>query len=63
MPKTIRLNRKEEDALRDKCVELNKMLIINNKEPIKDSELVHIVLDRGVKNVRLDEEFDFYLDV
>ncbi len=63
MPKTIRLNRKEEDALREKCVELNKMLIINNKEPIKDSELVHIVLDRGVKNVRLDEEFDFYLDV
>ena len=44
---TVRLNDKEQEALRKKCVELNKALINKNLMPIKDSELVHIILDHS----------------
>lgn len=50
---TVRLNDKEQEALRKKCVELNKALINKNLMPIKDSELVHIILDQCIEAVEI----------
>jgi len=61
MPRTIRLSDKEQEDLRKKCIEINKILIKNGKEPIKDSELVHKMLDK-VENVRVDNSGNIYID-
>ncbi|MEQ1081450.1 hypothetical protein [Acinetobacter seifertii] len=53
MAVTVRLNDKEQESLRKKCVELNKILINKNLQPIKDSELVHIILDQAIENVEI----------
>lgn len=53
MAVTVRLNDKEQELLRKKCVELNKQLINRNLQPIKDSELVHLILEQAVENVEL----------
>ena len=50
---TVRLNDKEQESLRKKCVDLNKALINKNLMPIKDSELVHIILDQCIEAVEL----------
>lgn len=50
---TVRLNDKEQEDLRKKCVELNKQLINKNLQPIKDSELVHIILEQTIGNVEI----------
>lgn len=50
---TVRLNDKEQESLRKKCIELNKSLINKSLMPIKDSELVHIILDQCIEAVEL----------
>lgn len=50
---TVRLNNNEQEAIRKKCVELNKQLINKNLQPLKDSELVHIILEQGIENVEI----------
>lgn len=53
MAVTVRLNDKEQESLRKKCVELNKVLINKSLQPIKDSELVHIILEQAIDNVEI----------
>lgn len=50
---TVRLNDKEQELLRKKCIELNKQLINRNLMPLKESELVHIILEQCISNVQL----------
>ncbi|MDV5202745.1 hypothetical protein [Acinetobacter baumannii] len=50
---TVRLNDREQELLRKKCVELNKALINKGLMPIKDSELVHIILDQCIEAAEL----------
>jgi hypothetical protein len=49
---TVRMNDKEQELLRKKCIELNKQLINRNLMPIKESELVHI-LEQCISNVQV----------
>lgn len=53
--KMIRLKTKEVEELRNKCIDINKKLIRLEKEPVKDSELVHIVLELGLKNISVSK--------
>lgn len=50
---TVRMNDKEQELLRKKCIELNKQLISRNLMPIKESELVHIILEQSIQKVML----------
>lgn len=50
---TVRMNDKEQEMLRKKCIELNKQLINKNLMPIKESELVHIILEQCINKVEL----------
>ena len=45
----LRLNPREKELLREKAVEINKKLISKNLEPVKDTELAHIVLEQSIK--------------
>ena len=56
MPTTVRLNKTESARIYEKMVEFNKVLIAKEKAPVKESELVHIILDLGLKNVSIDKD-------
>ncbi|MEB3766501.1 hypothetical protein FXN70_01890 [Acinetobacter sp. MD2] len=48
MVQSVRLNDKEQEMLRKKAVELNKVLIQKGQQPIRDSEVVHILIEHGI---------------
>lgn len=51
MIKMLRIKENQSEKLREKCIEINKILISINKEPMKDSEIAHKILDIGIKNI------------
>jgi len=53
MAVTVRLNDSEQERLRRKAIELNKVLINRGLEPIKDSELVHRILDQTIESAEV----------
>lgn len=61
MPITVRLNKVEEKEAIKKCLEINKLLISKEKRLIKESELVHFILENCIKNVQVDEKFNLTL--
>lgn len=50
---TVRLNDKEQEEIRKKAIEINKALIGRGMQPVRDSELVHIILEQSIDNVEL----------
>ncbi len=63
MPATVRLNAEEEKALRNKCIEINKLLIKKEKMPLRESELIHIILEKTIRCVKLDQNGEVFIDV
>lgn len=53
MAQSVRLNDKEQDKLRKKAVELNKALINRGLQPLRDSELVHILIEEGIDLIEI----------
>lgn len=49
MVKMFRLNTEEQERLRNLAVEVNKERIKKGREPVKDSELLHEILDEAFK--------------
>lgn len=62
MPESIRLTKVEQKQINSKCIELNKKLMSRDKMPIKESELVHILLEKSISCVRVDENGEIYID-
>jgi hypothetical protein len=63
MATNVRLNDMEQEAIRKKSIEINKLLIGNNKEPLKDSELVHKILELSISYVKLNNKGELYLEI
>jgi hypothetical protein len=51
MIKMLRIKEVQSENLRKKCIEINKILISMNREPLKDSEIAHKILDMGIKSI------------
>lgn len=51
MIKMLRIKEVQSENLRKKCIEINKILISMNKEPLKDNEIAHKILDIGIKSI------------
>lgn len=62
MPASLRLTPFEQEELRKKCVEINKLLIQKGKEPLKDSELAHKILELSTGCVKLTNSGELYID-
>lgn len=58
----LRLTKEEKEQLRQKCIEINKILVKNNKEPMRDSELAHKILKMSLNSIRWDKEGNLYLE-
>ena len=55
MAQMLRLSNKEKELLRNKAVEINKVLINKRLEPVKDTELAHIVLEQAIDLIEITE--------
>lgn len=53
MPTNIRLTNSEQEALRKKCIEINKLLVKMGHQPVKDSELVHAIFAQVIEKVEV----------
>ncbi|MDO7214402.1 hypothetical protein Q5M47_03155 [Acinetobacter nosocomialis] len=53
MAKTIRLSETEQEKIRNKAVEVNKKLVEQMKQPLKDSELVHVILQEAIERLEV----------
>lgn len=51
MVTAVRLTTEEQEDLRKKCIEINKLLIKSNNMPIRESELVHKILEKTISYV------------
>lgn len=63
MVTAVRLTPKEQDDLRKKCIEINKLLIKDNKMPLKESELVHKILEKSISYVKIGVSGEVILDM
>ena len=54
MVQSVRLNDLEQEKLRKKAVELNKALIQKGQQPVRDSELVHILIEEGIELIEIN---------
>lgn len=53
MPTNIRLTAGEQEALRNKCIDVNKTLVKMGLQPVKDSELVHAIFEQVITRVKV----------
>lgn len=54
--KSLRLKKTEEELLRKKSIEINKVLINSNRQPVTESELLHVVVEEGLKRIEAGKE-------
>lgn len=62
MPATLRLTNAEQELLRKKCIDINKLLIRHGKQPIRDSELAHFLLEKSVAYVEVTQSGELRLE-
>jgi len=62
MAMTIRLNDWEQEEIRKKAVEINKKLIEKSKQPIRDSQLVHKILEQCIKKVEVTKSGEIVIE-
>lgn len=58
MVQSVRLNESEQEKLRKKAVEINKVLIQKGQQPVRDSELVHILIEQGIDLIEVNNSGD-----
>lgn len=59
----LRLNKYEQEKIREKSIEINKKLISKNKQPVKESELLHVLLKKTIKKLYVNENGEIDLDI
>ncbi len=61
MVQSVRLSESEQTRIRTKAIEINKLLVKKGRQPLKDSELVHKILDLSMTCLTIapDGEFVF----
>jgi hypothetical protein len=63
MSKQLRLSESEQEAIREKAIEINKLLIKSGLPPLKDSELTHKILELSISYVKLNSAGELFLDL
>ncbi|PPS27043.1 hypothetical protein BVY11_20980 [Pseudomonas amygdali pv. morsprunorum] len=63
MATNVRLTNAEQEAIRQKAIEINKLLIKKGMQPLRDSELVHKILEKSVPYASLSEAGEVVLEV
>lgn len=59
----VRLTKSEQEMLRRKSIEINKKLIEKGMQPLRDSQIVHKILDIGLKEIEVSEKGEIRLRI
>ncbi|EGH28949.1 hypothetical protein PSYJA_08208 [Pseudomonas syringae pv. japonica str. M301072] len=62
MATNVRLTNAEQEAIRQKAIEINKLLIKKGMQPLRDSELVHKILEKSVPYAKLNENGEIVIE-
>lgn len=62
MGKTVRLSDAETELLRQKAIEINKLLVKNGHPPLRDSELIHKILEKSLPYVQLGKDGEIVVE-
>lgn len=63
MVTAVRLTREEQELLRKKCIEINKLLIKANQMPLRESELVHKILEKTMTCIDVNNKGEIIFDL
>lgn len=63
MATNVRLTTGEQEAIRQKAIEINKLLVRKGMQPLRDSELVHKILEKSVPYVKLNENGEVVIEI
>lgn len=61
MTQNVRLNKKEQEILRKKSIAINQQLIKKGIEPLRDSQIIHIILEKGLERLEVSEKGEITL--
>jgi ribosomal protein L22 len=59
---TLRLSKIEQEKIRKKAIEINKLLVAKGHQPLKDSELIHQILEKAIENAKLNTKGEVVID-
>ena len=51
MAATLRLTEREQELIRQKAIKVNKMLVNTGRQPLRDSELLHLILAKTIPHL------------
>lgn len=54
--KSLRIKEEQEESIRRLAINANKKLIHLGREPLKDSELAHILLNEAIKRAYIGDD-------
>lgn len=63
MGKTVRLSETEQELLRNKAIEINKLLVKKGFPPLTDSQLLHKIFDKSVAYAKITVEGEIFLEL
>lgn len=63
MVTAVRLTTEEQEALRKKCIEINKLLIKANQMPLRESELIHKILEKTMSCIDVNNKGEIIFDL
>lgn len=63
MSKLLRLSDSEQEAIRLKAIEINKLLVKQGLSPLRDSELTHKILELSIAYTQLGNDGLLFLDL
>lgn len=58
----LRLNKKETKEIEKKWMEINKLLINQEKPPMSKSEIIHFILDKSITCVKVTKKGEVVID-
>ncbi|MBO1271191.1 hypothetical protein J3L11_05945 [Shewanella sp. 4t3-1-2LB] len=62
MPTTLRLTKEEQRTTEVKCREINKILINEEISPIQESELLHLVIEKALKRLKVNKRGEIEIE-
>jgi hypothetical protein len=63
MPTNLRLTSAEQDELRKKAIEINKLLVKQGMQPLRDSELAHRILEKSITYAEVTASGEIVLSI
>lgn len=55
MTTSVRLTENERELIRKKSIEINQKLISKGKQPLRDSQIVHEILEKTLPKIQVGE--------